>query len=223
MTWRWAIRGWVILAVGLLIAAFLVGGCSQGQGGLVYTGPTELTVEAGKFVPGTPIQFVGATAKGAEVRIEGEPAFKQLGDSLIWQGEVVPGVRLSVNLRILHISEARLVTGGVVTVEVQAAQPQAGPARTDRPVRYTLPVTYKVDKGKTIPGTTVRYVGTEEGKGARLEGLEGYPYRAIGDSILWEGHLTPSVDVQQTLRVLFFNDRFLQVLGTATLYIAPSR
>lgn len=214
--------GWVVVLL-VVLTALAFTGCAQQTGGLVYTGPTEVTVEAGGFVPGTPIQYVATTTQGAEVVIEGQRALRQVGDSLLWEGQVAPNVRLSVNLRILHISEERLLTAGVVTVEVKNAQPQPAPAATDRPVRYTLPVAYKVDKGDLIPGTTVRYVGPEEGKGARLEGVDGYPYRAIGDSVLWEGRLTPSVDAQYTLRVLFFNDQFLQVLGTATLYIAPAQ
>ncbi len=215
---RWKVILWVGL---LLVSGVFLGACARSGDGLVYTGPTELTVKAGEYVPGTPIQFVRAGERGAEMRIEGQDAIKLVGDSLKWAGPVGENVRLSVNLRILHISEERLITSGVVTIRVYNVTPRATSVADERPVRYTLPVAYKVNTGETIPGTTIRYVGPEEGKGARLEGVEGYPYRAIGDSILWDGTLLPNVDLQLNVRVLFFNEEFLQVLGTATVGITP--
>ena len=211
------IWGVVILLLGGLVFA----ACGRSGDGLVYTGPTELTVRAGEYVPGTPIQFVRAGERGAEMRIEGQEAIKLVGDSLKWSGTVGEDVRLSVNLRILHISEERLITSGVVTIRVYNVQPRAATVDTERPVRYTLPVAYKVNTGESIPGTTIRYVGPEEGKGAKLEGVTGYPYRAIGDSILWDGQLLSNVDLQLNVRVLFFNEQFMQVLGTATVGITP--
>ncbi len=208
----------------LLVLTLLVSGCTPFPGSgdhLTYAGPTELTIRAGKFVPGTRIQFVREDEKGAEVLIEGQKATKMVGDSLQWSGQVTDGVSLKANLRILHISPEQMITSGLITLAVAKPHPQPGRADKNRPVRYTLPVTYKVDKGSTLPGTTIRYAGTEKDKGARLEGIEGYPYRAIGDSILWEGTLRPNVDIALNVRVLFYNDSFMQVLGTATIGVTP--
>ena len=210
-TWKW----WLVGVLWLLISA-----CSRADNALTYTGPTEVTVKAGAFVPGTPIQFLGVQDGKAEVSIEGQRVTRLLGDSLTWEGEITTNVRLRVNLRVLHIAPERLITGGTVTITVREPQPRAAEVDTQRPVRYTIPVTYKVNVGETIPGTTIRYAGPSE-KGARLEGLEGYPYRAIGDSILWDGRLQDNVDLQLNVRVIFYNRDFLQVLGTATVGITP--
>ncbi len=207
---------WVVLLAGLMLL-----GCSLpasgGEDTLTYAGVTEITVRAGDFVPGTGIQFLGPGEQGARVKIDGQELIRLLGDSLIWEGRMADGVDAKVNLRVLHISDDRLITSGLVTLRVHHPSPRRGEVDTHRPVRYTLPVAYKVREGEYIPGTLIRYVGPEEGKGAHLEGVEGYPYRAIGDSILWQGQLRPNVDLSLNVRVLFFNDTFLQVLGTATV------
>lgn len=213
------------IAIILLLALFsgVLSACIPGRtkSVLSYSGPTEITVKAGEFVPGTPIQYMGQEEKGARFLIEGQEAIKLVGDSLKWSGNVTPDVFLSVNLRILHISPQQVITSGLVTIGLDNVTPQKGGADENRPVRYTLPVTYKVDKNGRIPGTTVKFVGVDKEKGAQLEGVEGYPYRAIGDSILWDGHLLSNVDLQLNVRVLFYNDSFLQVLGTATVGISP--
>ncbi len=207
----------------LAIIILLVTACSFGatKAVLSYSGPTEITVKAGEFVPGTPIQYLGQNEQGARFLIEGQEAIKLVGDSLKWSGSVTPSVHLSVNLRILHISPEQVVTSGLVSIGLDNISPQRSDVDENRPVRYTLPVTYKIDKGDSIPGTAIRYVGEEKDKGAKLEGVEGYPYRAIGDSILWDGKLLNNVDLQLNVRVLFYNDAFMQVLGTATIGITP--
>ena len=212
---------WVLL---LLLASSLIGGCALSKEGadvLTYSGVTEVSVAPGEFVPGTRIQYVGQDEQGARVLIDGQELIRKLGDSLIWEGKVTDGVDLKVKLRVLHIAEKRLVTSGLVTLRVHHPNPQPAAVDESRPVRYTLPVTYKVSKGKCIPGTLVCYEGPEEGKGARLSGVEGYPYRALGDSILWQGTLLPNADLSLNVRVLFYNDSFLQVLGTATVGVTP--
>ncbi len=210
----------VLGATLILVLLVTLAGCSlpgSAEEGLKYSGVTEITVHAGEFIPGTGIQFLGQGEQGARVKIDGQEVIRLLGDSLIWEGRISEGVDGKVNLRVLHISDDRLITSGLVTLIVHDPEPQRGKVDEKQPVRYTLPVAYKVPVGKTIPGTLLRYAGPQEGKGAHLEGLEGYPYRAIGDSILWEGKLRPNVDLILKLRVLFFNDSLLQVLGTATV------
>ncbi len=214
-------KRWTLFSV---IAGLLFGlvACAAPQGNdLTYQGVTEVTVKVGEFVPGTGIQFVRQTEQGAEVNIDGQKLVRLVGDALKWEGEVLPGATLSVNLRVLHISADRLLTSGVVRIRLKGVDPRAGAVDKSRPVRYTLPVTYKVNKGERIPGTTIRFVGPTEGKGATFEGLEGYPYRSIGDSILWDGQLMPNVDIHLNLRVGYYNDSFVQVLGTATIGLTP--
>ncbi len=212
---------WVsVVLIGVLLSVAVACAAPQGDE-LTYQGVTEVTVKSGDFVPGTGIQFVGQTEQGAEVRIDGQKVIRLVGDALKWDGEVMPGVTLSVNLRVLHISSDRLLTSGVVRIRLKDVEPRAADVDKNRPVRYTLPVTYKVNKGDRIPGTTIRFVGSTEGKGATFEGIDGYPYRSIGDSILWDGQLMPNVDLHLNLRVGYYNDSFLQVLGTATVGLSP--
>lgn len=216
----WRLHRGVML---LVVIATALSACALGgtKAALSYSGPTEITVKAGEFVPGTPIQYLGQNEQGARFLIEGQEAIKLVGDSLKWSGNVTPDVIINVNLRILHISPKQVITSGLVTIALDNVSPRKGEVREDRPVRYTLPVTYKVDKGRRIPGTSIRYVGEEQDKGAKLEGVDGYPYRAIGDSIMWDGTLKNNVDLQLNVRVLFYNDDFMQVLGTATVGITP--
>ena len=210
------------IGIVLTVLLVLVSACASPQGNsLTYKGVTEVTVKAGEFVPGTGIRFLGEGEQGARVSIDGKEVTRLVGDSLKWQGEVMPGVTLSVNLRVLHISADKLITSGVVSIHLDGVQPQAAAVDKDRPVRYTLPVTYKVNKGERIPGTSIRFVGNTEGKGATFEGLEGYPYRSIGDSLLWDGRLLSNVDLHLNVRVGYYNDSFLQVLGTATVGMTP--
>lgn len=210
---------WLATGLGLVLTLLLA--CTSPEGQLVYTGPTEVTVLVGEYIPGTDIQFVGKGSEGAQVLIEGQPALKKLGDSLNWSGTVSEGVHIQVRLRVLHIAPERLLSGGTVRITVKDPAPEAGPTNKPRPIRYTVPVTYKVNRGDLIPGTTIVYTGREKGKGARLEGVGGYPYRAIGDSIVWDGALRSNVDLHLSLRLLFFNDSFMQVMGLATVSITP--
>ena len=206
----------------LILALSIAVACTRAPGGgLVYAGPVEQTVSAGDFIPGTGIQFLRGGEKGAEFMIGDQEAVKMVGDSLKWAGPVGDGIYLQVALRTLHISSDRLVSGGTVKITVDDPNPQPGSVDESRPVRYTVPVTYRVNQGDAIPGTTIIYAGTTEGKGAVLEGIEGYPYRSIGDSIVWDGSLRANVDLHLNVRVLFYNNSFMQVGGLATVGITP--
>ena len=52
-----------------------------------------------------------------------------------------------------------------------------------------------------------------------MGGMEEYPYRKTGDSILWEGALRDGVCARLDLRVLQFDDKGLRVGGLVTLWI----
>jgi hypothetical protein len=77
-----------------------------------------------------------------------------------------------------------------------------------------------VEKGDYIPGTLVKYVSKQE-EGIELSGVEGYPYRKFGDSIIWEGKLREKVYLQLNVRVLLITESFINVTGTATLLLTP--
>jgi len=206
------------LAVLLLIA---IASCQVTPGkDLVYKGPVELSVKKGETFPGTQITFLGGSSKGAEVLIAGQKAVKQKGDSLDWKGTVLPNVDLELALRVLWFNEDSLHCGGFVTIKVKEPSPVAMGVPSEVPIKYSAPVTYWVKKGDFIPGTTVKYVGKEE-EGAKLEGVEGYPYRKTADSIVWEGKLRDGIYLQLNVRVLHFDGSSLQVGGMAKLLIQP--
>jgi hypothetical protein len=81
-------------------------------------------------------------------------------------------------------------------------------------------VTYRVEKGDYIPGTLVKYVSKQE-EGIEVSGVEGYPYRKFGDSIVWEGKLRERVFLQLNVRVILITEDSITVAGTATLLLAP--
>ena len=77
-------------------------------------------------------------------------------------------------------------------------------------------------KGAQVPGTTLVYEG-EQDQGAELSGTNGYPYRALGDSLIWIGRLRGNVIVRYSLRVAALSENSLRLLGTAELWITPAQ
>jgi hypothetical protein len=211
-----------LVVLGLLLA-FLPACQRKPEGGpleLLYTAPFETGIEKGSNLPGTGIRYVGLSDKGAEILIDDQIAFKQKGDSLGWKGSLVENVDLDLTLRVLWVTEQTLHVGGTAKATVRNPAPEAVPI-PEVPVEYSnAPVTYRVEKGDYIPGTLVRYVGKQE-EGIELSGVEGYPYRKLGDSIVWEGKLKEKIFLQLNVRVLIIAEDFINVTGTAGLLLTP--
>jgi len=187
---------------------------------LLYTAPFETGIEKGSDLPGTGIRYVGLSDKGAEILIDDQTAFKQKGDSLDWKGSPVENVDLDLTLRVLWVTEQTLHVGGTAQVTVRDPRPEAA-SIPEVPVKYSnAPVTYRVEKGDYIPGTLVEYVSKAE-EGIELGGIEGYPYRKLGDSIIWKGKLREKVFLQLNVRVIFIAESFIRVAGTAAVLLAP--
>lgn len=213
-----------LIAVSAVYAAVALSiGClrrpSLAPDSLLYKGPTELSVKPGESFPGTGLQYVGITDKMAEMRIDGQRALKKAGDSLDWSGSPSTGVQLDLAMRILLISEQSLHAGGTVSLEIADVNPQAAAVSSASETKFTVPVTYAVDKGETIAGTLIAYEGRDEEKGAKLGGIPDYPYRKTGDSIVWEGRLRDNVSLRLDLRVLLYSESTLRVGGTATIWV----
>ncbi len=207
----------------IFVMALLLAGCplqppGGGGGRLVYAGPTEVRLRAGETLAPTNIVFVGVTDGRGQFIIDGMRATRQIGDSLDWDGEPLPGVRLSLRLRVVWYPGQEAQLAGTVRIEIDGAQAVAGDIDEEAPIRYRVPVTYRVARGAAIPGTTVTYNG-ESDRGAELQGLNEYPYRKIADSILWEGYLRPDVGLSVNLRVAYFNANSLEVAGVATVVL----
>lgn len=213
----------ILFALGLLVT--LLSTCQRKPPGgpleLLYIAPFETGIESGSNLPGTGIRYVGLSDKGAEVLIDDQTAFKQKGDSLGWKGDPVENVDLDLSLRILWFTEDKLYVGGTAEITVRDPAPVASSVPTEVPMKYSnAPVTYHVRKGHYIPGTLVKYVGKTE-EGIELEGVEGYPYRKFGDSILWEGKLREHVFLKLNVRVLLITEDSITVAGTTTVILTP--
>jgi hypothetical protein len=204
----------------VLVLAVAACGAQNWRESMLYSGPTEIGVEPGSFLPGTNIQYVGETSNGSQILIGGQQATKRIGDSLGWEGEMVPGVTVDLSLRIVLVAQGTLQTAGTVRLTVEGARPTIEVADTSAPVHYVLPVAYRVERGAAIPGTTITYEG-QETEGARLGNIEGYPYRRIGDSILWEGQLMPGLWLDLAARTALISEDQLDIVGTADLWIRP--
>lgn len=206
----------------LLLVLLAVGACGaeDWRESLVYAGPVEIGIESGTFLDGTDIQYLGETGQGAQVIVGGQQAIKRIGDSLEWAGEMVPGVVVDLSLRIVFVTQDTLQTAGTVRVTVEEANPVVDEVDTSAGVHYVLPVVYRVPRGSAIPGTTITYEG-QEAEGARLGNVEGYAYRRVGDSILWQGRLLPGAWVDLTLRTALITEGQLDVVGTADVWIRP--
>lgn len=215
-------RGFVTGAL-LVFLLFSILGCLAGQGNqpldrLVYKLPTALTVHVGSELPGTGIRYERMGKDGAEVTIRGQPALKRKGDSLDWSGSPVPGVSVDLRQRVAWYTEEDLHLVGTAKVIVDGVKPQPVTGPSTSPIKYAGPVVYSVNKGNPIPGSTVVF-GGQGPEGVRLEGVQGYPYRKAGDSILWEGVLRDGVRIRLDVRVLQFDDKTLRVGGLVTLWI----
>ncbi len=127
---------------------------------------------------------------------------------------------VELKLRVVWYTEQELYLVGTAKVVVDEIHPQAAKIDTSSPIKYGGPVVYSVNRGTTIPGTTWTYEGRTE-EGAKLGGIEGYPYRAVGDSIFWEGKLRERVYLRLDLRALQFDDKGLRAGGLVTLWLGP--
>jgi len=188
---------------------------------LTYEAPVKLTIKPGEDIPGTDTRFMGVGENdAAELLIEGQQAFKQKGDSLDWQGTPVEGAEVDLNLRIAwYDSEAMHVVG---TSRIKIDRPSVEPVTVPSSalMTYHAPVAYGMAPGALIPGTLYSYVGATE-EGAELSGIEGYPHRKSGDSIVWNGKLRDGVYLKLNVRVVQYDDKGLRVGGIATIVIAP--
>lgn len=210
------------LVIALALLAVLGGAlsCQSGPEGdwLVYSGPVEVSVDAGESIPGTDLRYLGRTEQGAQMLIGDQRAIRKVGDSLDYKGEPVRDVRLSLALRVAWYDADRLHAVGTVELSVRNPQPQPMAVTTESRLHYTVPIQYWVDRGKAIPGTTITYQGKTD-QGALLGGVDGHPYRKTADSILWEGRLRDRVWLQLEGRTGFFDDDRLQVLGLVTMWV----
>ncbi|MCS7221842.1 MAG: hypothetical protein RML36_02010 [Anaerolineae bacterium] len=211
----------------LMWAALTLIGCSglapvRSVTTLTYIGPTEVYLIAGQALRPTDLVFIGVQDRRGQFIIDDMKATRQLGDSLDWDGEPLPGVRLSLRLRVIWFRDNGVHLAGTVRIEVHDFRPSPGGFNEDAPIQYKVPVAYRIPRGGMIPGTTLTYVGPSA-RGAELGGLAEYPFRKIADSILWEGRLRPNVGLALNLRMVYFDEQAMQVIGIATIALEESQ
>lgn len=195
---------------------------------LRYTAPAyNVTLSEGEAIPGTRVQYVDRTSEVYNVTINSQPLTRQAGDSLPWQGVIAPGVFGKYNLRITpSFGIDSLVAAGPVELIILnpvATEVANLPLNIDNAHHYTgILVGETVPVGQIIPGTTLIYAG-ETNQGAAFSGTTQYPYRALGDSLIWLGQLRDNVYIRHNLRVLSFNANTLRLGGTAEIWVIPNR
>ena len=211
------------LALSLLLPALM--GCLRNPtvtqtSTLTYEGPQTYTLKPGDLLPGTDIRYLRQSSEGAEFAIGDQRAVKQKADSLNWSGSPTEGVKLDLRLRIVWFTQDALYAAGTARVAVSDIRPQAAEVPTEAPMTYQMPVTYALQRGSAVPGTTLTYEG-QAAEGARFAGIEGYPYRQPGDSVSWQGQLRPNVAVREDLRLLHYDERSARLVGVVHLWVTP--
>lgn len=185
----------------------------------------SITLEPGDTIPGTHLTYVAQQGDAYDVTIDGLAATKRSGDSFIWRGVVGPGVVARYNLRIGAAVLGRLLAAGQVELSVLSPQPveMSEAPLSDAALHYEgIAIQYLIPQGRAIPGASLVYEGQVE-EGVKLSGINGYPYRALGDSLIWIGQLREGSIIRYSLRVASVDDRGLQLVGTAELWVTPAQ
>lgn len=185
------------------------------------------TLSPGETIRGTKMTYVGREGEFYNVSIGGQPAAKRIGDSFTWKGVMAPGVVGDFNLRIAPTlrSDNLLAAGSAELIVLNPVPVELGNDYNviDSLLNYSdLAVDYKVPTGGQVPGTTVIYEGLVD-QGVQLGGTSGFPIRAVGDSLIWTGRLRGNVVIRHSLRVASADEESLRLVGTAELWITPSR
>lgn len=216
-------RDIIVLSILLLSS---VGGCALvpgagPAGGLTspnqisYDGAIALSVRKGVIFPGTTIGYDGKTTDGrALISIAGQQAPKQTADSVNFAGSPIGGTHLSLSTRVGTYDNNSVNLFGTIHLVVDDPSPVAGNLGPDAITGFGVPVQYSVNRGETIPGSTVQYVGKAD-QGAQFSNVEGFPFRQQLDSIVWGGHLRDKVALRLDLRLISYSEDSATLVGTA--------
>ncbi len=193
-------------------------------GALVFIGPTAPEVAAGARLPGTNVTYLGLEGEDALFTFGDLRSVRRVGDSVdfdgAWPG--IAGSTYQTRLRIYGFTEKGVWLAGVHQLLLPEVDPVPGPPPAGVvTLRFPFVDGVQADGSSRIDGTTYGYMGKYE-RGAQLSGVsEGdYPYRSVGDSIVWQGTLRPEVGAQFDLRTLAYGRDSLRVGGTVALMMA---
>jgi hypothetical protein len=88
-------------------------------GQYIYKVASGYTVRKGERVPGTTLVYQGKTDEGARFAGTNDYPYRRVGDSVSWQGQLVPGVALDTTLRVVAYTEDIVTLAGLATIIVQ--------------------------------------------------------------------------------------------------------
>ncbi|MCS7285872.1 MAG: hypothetical protein RMK30_04455 [Anaerolineae bacterium] len=201
----------------LSLIFLLLTSCAEEQKPVLsYAGPAYVTIKKNERLPFAEISYLGRSPQGAEVLIKGQKTLKQRGDSLDWKGALFPGVELELKSRIINFDARALRSFGIFTIRITEPSPAPALPPKEAFAKFTAIVVYRTGKGEGIPGTTLKYRGRDP-EGAKFEGLEGYPYRKTGDSLVYTGKLKEKVYLVLNVRVLYYSENVVTLGGTAEI------
>lgn len=191
------------------------------DGALLLAGPTASRLAAGERLPGADITYLRVEGENAVFEIAGMRSPRRMGDAVDFSGEWpgLPGSTYQVRTRIYGYTAEGVWLAGVQQLLVPDVTPERGGQLQDGvTLRFPFVDGVQADGLDTIAGTTFGYMG-KYARGAQLSGVpEGeYPYRAVGDSIVWEGTLRPHVGAAFDLRTLAYGRESLRVGGTVAV------
>ena len=188
---------------------------------IVYTALYRAVLGGGETMAGTQLEYVGQDDDRIHVRIDGQDAYKKVGDSFNWRGSPADGVELHYKLRVVGVYLDVFQAWGNVDITVLDPAPVVAELPKEAPLSFSAAVaTYAVKMGELIPGTTYSYLGKTD-KGAKFGGVEGYAFREIADSLDWSGQVRNNVYVDLTMRVSSIKDEEVTLVGTATIWVFP--
>jgi len=188
---------------------------------IVFAGPTERKIGLGERIPGTDIVLSAIAADGAEFQIGGLRAVRALGDSLDFDGNWpgTSGIIYNLRLRVYLVEGDGVRAAGVHRLLVENITPQEQ-AVSPQGTLLKIPYTGSANPGQTLKGNSLGYVGSGD-RGAEFSGLPAgdFPFRKVGDSLLWRGYLRSDMPIEYNMRVVFYNETTVQVAGIATVQL----
>jgi hypothetical protein len=181
------------------------------------------SLQPGESIPGTQMTYINRENDIFNVTINDLPAVKRAGDSFTWKGIVAPGVIAKYGLRVSPtLLGNNMLAAGPVELWVLNPIPvetDVTPLVGNAVLHFSnIAVDMRVPIGGQVPGTSLIYEGVDD-QGANLTGSGRYPYRAVGDSLVWAGRLRGNVLVRYSLRLASFDEDSLRLIGTAELWI----
>jgi hypothetical protein len=189
-------------------------------GGILFIGPTERRLNIGEGIPGTDIVLTASAADGAEFQIAGLRSVRKAGDSLDYDGgwPGLAGVEYHLRARLYFVGETNVRLAGVHQLIITNIQPSLDNSVAINGQTLKFPYTVSANAGEALPGLSYRYIGSGD-QGVQLGGLpEGeFPYRQLGDSIVWQGRLRDNIVASYDLRLLFYNSEQARVGGIVTV------